>query len=467
MRKLLLTIFPAYGLSRSLASTTLWSICLRVAGMATTFLVGVQLARYLKPAGFGTYGVLMALVALLGVAAQIGSPGLATREVAAARTLNNWPVLGGVLKWLTIAVTLVSLLLSAMLLAAVLLWPKPIDAAFRTAAIWGSLLVPLMTITTLISAQLRGLHRIIKGQLLDILIRPLIHSILCLAIFLLYGRLSPATAIALHALAALVALAIGVAWLVTAIPPQVRGARPVAHFRSWLTSATPLWLIDGLRQLDGVYAILLMGLITTAAETGTFRVAVSSAVPLALPITVLNVVLAPTIGRFYELGDRRRLQLLLGASAAAMFGAALLITLTLAVMGKWLIVSLFGPEYAGAATPLLILSAAQTVNGFCGVGTTLLVMVRAERPLMLFFALSVTAGILLAVPLITLHGANGAATAALISTTINALLTWRYSRKNLHLEPSLLGASAFLRHALPGFRRDAAARRPGSLLEDE
>ncbi len=461
MRKLLLSIFPADGLSRSLASTTLWSICLRVAGMATTFLVGVQLARYLKPAGFGTYGVLMALVALLAVAAQIGSPGLATREVAAAQTLHDWPLLGGVLKWLTIAVTLVSLLLSASLLSSIFFWPKPIDPAFRSAAIWGSLLIPLMTITTLISAQLRGLHRVIKGQLLDILIRPLIHSILCLAIFLRYGRLSPATAIALHALAALVALAIGVAWLVTAIPPQARSTRPVARFRSWVTAATPLWLIDGLRQLDGVYAILLMGLITTAAETGTFRVAMSSAVPIALPITVLNVVLAPTIGRFYELGDRRRLQLLLGASAGAMFGAALLITVALALMGKWLIVSLFGPEYAGAATPLLILAAAQTVNGFCGVGTTLLVMVRAERPLMLFFAISVAAGILLAVPLIMRYGANGAATAALIGTIINNLLTWRYSRKHLDLEPSLLSAPAFLGYVLPGFWR------AGHVMEDE
>jgi hypothetical protein len=58
------------SLGRKLIGATVGSAGVRLAGMAVTFLVGVQLARYLGPAGYGIYGSVMAVVTLLAVAAR-------------------------------------------------------------------------------------------------------------------------------------------------------------------------------------------------------------------------------------------------------------------------------------------------------------------------------------------------------------------------------------------------------------
>src|SRR3954451_21338917 len=71
------------SLARRLAEATLGSACVRMAGMLVTLLVGVQLARRIGPEGYGIYGTVMAIVALLVVPAQLGLPQLLTRELSA------------------------------------------------------------------------------------------------------------------------------------------------------------------------------------------------------------------------------------------------------------------------------------------------------------------------------------------------------------------------------------------------
>ena len=75
------------SLARQLAETTIASAAVRIIGIGVTFLVGVQLSRYLGPAGYGVYGTVMAIAALLIVPAQLGLTQLATREIAV--TISN------------------------------------------------------------------------------------------------------------------------------------------------------------------------------------------------------------------------------------------------------------------------------------------------------------------------------------------------------------------------------------------
>jgi O-antigen/teichoic acid export membrane protein len=91
----LLSKLPLAAEERALLSTGLSSMVVRLLGMAASFVMGVLLARWLSPAGFGTYGIIVALALVLSVLAQFGLPTVATRQVSVALAQNRWSALRG------------------------------------------------------------------------------------------------------------------------------------------------------------------------------------------------------------------------------------------------------------------------------------------------------------------------------------------------------------------------------------
>ncbi|MCR6496037.1 oligosaccharide flippase family protein [Thermomonas sp. S9] len=87
------------GLGATLLKSVGGATGVSMLGMAFTFLLGWQLARGLGAAGYGIYGVAMAVVSMLGVPSQFGLPQLLTREVAAANAVHDWGRLNGVVRW--------------------------------------------------------------------------------------------------------------------------------------------------------------------------------------------------------------------------------------------------------------------------------------------------------------------------------------------------------------------------------
>lgn len=436
------------GNRRELYSAVFWSLPLRLFGMGATFLLGVLLARYLGAEELGVYGMVLASVLLGSVLVQAGLPLLATRELAGAEARQEWGLLRGLIRGPALLVAGLAGAAAGATALVLLLFDPPLEPNMRSAIAWGLPLLPLLALLTMVSAQLRGLHALLRGQALDLLVRPLILALLVIALFALRQSLDGAEALALHGLATLAALALGAWWLVRAIPPAARHVRPVVTVRAWTRAALPLGAVDVLRQLEGTYTILLVGLIGTAADAGVFRVAVSAAVLVGLPNAMLYVVLAPAVSRYHALGDRRSLQLILGGAALGMVGATLGLTALVWLVGEPLILLLFGEEYRAAFYPLLLLSAVQLVYALFGVGAMLLVNAHEAGAVSRFYAIAVAIGAAAAFPLISQFGASGAAMALIVSTLINGLLTWRHARRALDLDPSLLGSGAFLREEL-------------------
>src|SRR5665213_4286852 len=424
LRRLLALVRPDGRSGSSLVVASFWSLVLRMAGMAVTFLVGVQLARYLGPAGFGIYGFVIGAAMLLSAIGQMGLPTLATREVALAWARRDWGEVRGLLSWFTLGVALLSILLGGLFVTVTWLWPSVGAIQYRQPAIWGAILVPAFALTVLVSAQLRALDRIVLGQSLEILVRPLLMSIFCVVGFLSQGALSANFALFLNMAASALALLLGWWWLAKELPEAVRRARPVRRLRTWFGWGAPLAVTDMFRQLDGVYAVLMMSFLTSPTETGIFRVALSSVVIVQTPLSVLQVVLAPTLARLHGSGEREKLQFLLTAAAALMLAAGCTALLVVAFGGQWLISTVFGHRYAGAWLPFLLLTIAQAISAFFGVGFVQLAMGGAERELTVCYVASVGASIAAAIPLILAWGASGAAAAAIVGMTVTGLSAW-------------------------------------------
>jgi len=415
------------------------SLALRIVGLASTFLLGVVLARALGPAAYGIYGLVTSLAALAMNVALLGTPQLAVREMAIRSAREDWPGVRSLARSFLGATSIASATLGIIAVAlALALGRQPQTAALTFA---GAALAASMSLTALIAAELRGLGRLLKGQFMDIVGRPAAAFVLT-GMALIGGlRLTPAAALWIQVLVAAVAAGVSFGWLSRTMRSAHRGdAR--GEGLHWLRSAIPLGIVDVLRTFDGAYGVILVGILGSAVDLGIYRVAVASAVLVTMPVTILHIVLAPTVSRLHRFGERAELQRVLRFASGSMCLVIVPMLAILLLFGRPLVEFVFGQVYGEAWLPLAILCAAQLILGFFGMGPILLAMADSERHLTFIYVVAVSAGVITAALLIPRYGALGAAAAQVLSTGMIAFLSGRFARRRLALGTTFLPRAA-------------------------
>lgn len=439
------------GLGPRLVRASLGSAGLRVASILLSFVVGVMLARALGTSGYGVYGLAVSTTALLTVPTEFGLPSLVTREVASAHARKDWARMRGIIRWANGVVGIASLVMLVAVGGYLLLRPGTTsDGSFADTLLWAVLLVPLVALGNLRGATLRGLEQVVRGQLPELLLRPgFFVALLAGAIVLAGSSLDAANAMALNVLAAGCAFVIGASMLWRAIPQDCRRAESVTATRAWTASAVPLALTEGMRYLQIHLLVLLLGVLATDTDVGLFRVAAQMAILVAVPISMLNLVVAPFLSRLHAQGDYRRLQKVVGSAAAAMFLGTLFLFAVFAVLGHLLIGALFGAEFEGSYQALVILGLGQVASASLGPNATLLNMSNQERAVTRGFALSLPITLALSVVLIPRLGIEGAAIASVAGVLAWNIWLWRHARRRLGIETSIMAASGLLRNSGP------------------
>ena len=419
-----------------LALTSAWSLALRVAGLASTFLLGIVLARGLGPAEYGVYGLVTTVAALLMTVTQLGTPQLAVRDLSILSQDEDWEGVKRRLIQFGASTTLTALIAGAAATAAASVG----GVASRTVLLiaQGGILTLLMGITSLAASMLRGLGSMLKGQVMDILIRPAL--VFLGALLLLAGdrSIDAVLALWLQIVVTLASSAISIVWIMRCIPKPAWkwSAIPQLFSFDWLRTALPLGLVDMLRQLSGSYSVIVVGWIASAVALGVFRVAVACGVVVAMPVTIFHIILAPRMAQLNEAGQKRELQDLLAGATTAMLAVMIPATLASWFLGKFAISFAFGAQYAAAWLPLFFLCCTQLITAAFGMGPILLAMCGGERRLTLIYILAVGAGILLTVPSTWRWGSTGAAAATTVTALIIGLGSRRYGRTQLGVDVS-------------------------------
>lgn len=413
--------FRGDGMSAVLLRSGAGTVVLRIAGTLLAFLLSVALARTLGPDGYGMYAYVFALV---GIPAQIGLSTLLLRDTARAEAAGDWPTMRGLWRWSSQA----SLAISGVLAAAGVVvyaltsgrW-SPMETA--TAAI-GLVLMPVLGQVNLMGAALRGLRRVVLGQLPDTVLRPGLFLVLVAAV----PSLTSATAMALHTAATLAALLVTML-LVRAAAPWRGAAEPVAHSnafaREWFHSSVPLAITAVLMLVNQQADILLLGVFRSKEEVGAYRVAVSMAGLVAVGLQAGNMVLSPHFARLYAQNDMRRLQILVTQSSRLVVWLALPVVLLCTFFGEPLLRLIFGPRYAGAYAPLAILCWGQLVNVAMGSVGVLLNMTGYERDTLRGVTVAAGINLVLNLVMIPLWGMHGAAISSGTSLAVWNLVLWR------------------------------------------
>ncbi|MDI5890287.1 flippase [Halomonas rhizosphaerae] len=427
------------GLKAQLLRGGIGSIAVKIAHTGLAFLLAVLLARTLGPEGYGIYSFAFALVSLMAVPSQLGLPELMVRETAKAQAHEQWGLLRGLWRWSSLTVWGFSSLIALAALTGIWLFGDGMGNAQRQTLLVSLLLIPLVALGNLRGAALKGLRRVVLGQLPESVLRPAILIGLTSAIWLLVGSITPMSAMGLHAIAAAVAFIIG-AFLLWRARPQSLGASPTPQFQSrqWLSSALPLAMIAGLQLINNQTDIIMLGIFRSPEEVGVYKVVVASAAFVTFGLQAVNAVVSPYFAKYYIEGDMMRFQTIVKLSTRASLVMGLPVASIFLLLGDQLLGVVFGEEYVAGYNALMIIIIGQVVNVCVGLVGTILVMTGNEKSSLFALVVSSLVNVSLNVLLIPFYGIQGAAIASVMTIMLWNFFMWHMVKKKLNIQTGFL-----------------------------
>jgi O-antigen/teichoic acid export membrane protein len=115
-------------------------------------------------------------------------------------------------------------------------------------------------------------------------------------------------AMQLHAVAALIAFAIGAVLFLRARPAESVRATPVYRSRPWLRAILPLALAGGMQALIRSIDVLVLGIFQDDKDVAIYRAAVQTSLLVSFGLTAFDQAVAPQYAALYAKGDMRTLQ---------------------------------------------------------------------------------------------------------------------------------------------------------------
>jgi O-antigen/teichoic acid export membrane protein len=416
---------------------------IRLAHAAIGFATGILLARFLGPSDYGTYTFVMAMVGFLTIPSELGIPGLAVREIAVANKRKDWGTMRGFIVRAHQGIAALSVILIALAALGLVLFGDRI-APVKRECMWLALaLVPLISLGALRGAMLRGLRKVLLGQMPEQVIRPaaLLIGVLAVLAFA-QDRLTPQTMILVQIAATSVAFAWGLVVFIRTRPAQLAAAQPKYSTSAWIRSTIPFGLSAALLLMNGRTDILALGLFHPDSEVGVYRVAVQMVLPVMFAQQAVNAIQAPHIAHLYAAGNMKRLQTMVTQSSRAVLAIAASAAFVVIVFGEPLIRVLFGPEFLGAYKPLVILTIGKTINSAMGSVASLLNMTGHERDTTRIILVAAILNVTLNVLLTPKWGMTGAAIATAVTLVVWNVLMWYVVRRRIGIH-----ASPFMRRA--------------------
>lgn len=441
IRKLATRILEARNRPRSLAGSLVRGFVgtagIKAAHGLLAFATSVVLAKALGSAALGVFSFVIAVAQMLATPGLLGIPGLAIREIAVANARKDFGRMRGFIRWAQGTIGLMSLgiaVVGGVLLVAFGDRLEPV----KLACFWlGLLLIPLISLNALRGSMLRGLRKVVLGQLPEQVIRPLVLLCLLLALPLL-GRPvdSPFVALAIHISAVTIAFLIGFALFFKYRPAELQTARPVSEGSVWLRSSIPFGLTALMQMINGKTDILMLGIFREDAEVGIYRVAIQVAALVVFGLQVVNAIQGPHIAHLYAKGDMQRLQKMITRSSQIVLMIALPTVLAIVVAGPTMIRIVFSPEFEASYLPLVIICVGQLVNASLGSVGWLLNMTGHEKDVTRSIFVGASVNVILNLLLTPRWGAVGAAIATAATLIVWNVIMWRKVRERIGIEPS-------------------------------
>ena len=425
-------LLNALGIDKGIAHDSIVSFLLKILHAGLTLSVAVMLARFMGPAHYGIYAFVFSLVTLFTIPVQLGLPILVVRETAAARVRQEWETFGQIWRWSNQLVLIASSIVVVGGAALLLFFWEHVSFTMRWAYFWALPLIPLLSLAALHGAALRGLDRVFVGQLPDHILRLGLFAAMLLA-WLSWSRgITAASAVFLHAIAALAALIFAYAAL-RRVRPTIKSQERISYnqTRAWVLNIIPLGFVAAAHVINTRSDIILLGILTDAESVGVYQVSIQAAQAVAMGIGAVALVIGPRFAALFETGQTAALQRLATFSTRSVVVLTLPVVTLLVLGGEVLIQVVFGSDYRSAYYPMVVLASGQLIIAGFGSVVVLLTMTGYESATAKGLAFAAGLNMILNLFLIPRFGIIGASMATTLSVLFWNLILWNYARKNL------------------------------------
>ena len=352
---------------------------LRLLGAALGFAAQIVIARAL---GLTQYGQFMYAVAIINLSVLFAKFGLDTTQLKLVSVYvgeKSDSRLRGLLRF-SDAVVAPAGLVVGVIATLVLVWTGGWPASEQP---WGMPLlvvaIPVIALTTLRSASLLGIGRVVTSNAPELLIRPLILMVGTLVASHYLAAVQAQHGLMIFLLAVSTSLLLSTVWLKTDDGiVRARSASPEYETRKWMDTSTT-FLVSGvaffaLTQAD----ILIVGALLGNDQLGGYAAAARCAIYVQFLLVAVQRAVAPMLSQHYSTGDTPGTQRILDVVAAVSSISGILAGVVVIVFAEP-IMGLFGPEFRQASVLLQILGSAQVLRALTGVTNTTMNMTGHHR----------------------------------------------------------------------------------------
>lgn len=389
----------------------------KVFSLAAAMLISVILARYLGPESYGVYVFVTAFIPLVAAPITGGLPALLTREVAKNdndETRANFWATVTTTRRITIRASAIPLIFS---LIGVFCY-APFSIGFMASACL--MAVPFLILEAANNGFIRGLRKPVLAEFSRKVAQPLCLGVLIVGL-VANDLLTVPTAVLCFIAAAACSTMTSYLIYRKARPSQSPSDRTAAEQSAFFRTLLSISAVTLLIELNMQMGVLILGALDQHAEAGAFRIAQRASQLAILPVSIINLILAPRIATAYQDGDTTELQRLATRAGRSCFLVALPSVPLFWFFGELLIEAIFGESYiSSTATALFVLVTGQAIALVFGSVWTLMMMTGHEGRAMKGLMSAVALQLVLCLLLTPAHGALGAAIATSIS-----LIFWR------------------------------------------
>lgn len=415
------------------------TLAVKVSGTGLNFAANIVLARLLGASSYGAYGFALAWTEILTIPAVLGLDQLLAREVAYLRQKQEWASIKYLLRQSDRLVILSSIVVTLLAVVLVSFLEGTIDPEMSQALYISLALIPITAMMLEREGFLRGLGRVVSGQLPNQLVKQAAFlTIIGIMVYCFAPAMSGADAVAYNVVGGILALSLSISLLRYYRPKHVKTAVQIRLPRKVFVAALPFTVIAGLSVINAQADVVMLGFMIGAEETGIYRIITRLVMLIGIALLAVNIPLGPAISELYAKNDIKKIQELTTKAAVVATTIAFPVAVAFFFTGEWILLFLFGHEFEKGATALALLAVGQLFNALAGSVGVLLAMTKYEKLVIVGLSISGIINIGLNFLLIPSFGIEGAAVAAMTSMFIWNLLLVYFVWKKLDIQPSLL-----------------------------
>jgi len=397
--------------TQTLLRGSVGSLIMRACSIGIRMLVSILLARLLGASGYGVYAYAVVLLGFLSIPTTLGLDHVLLRYVSAYKETRSWSALKGLLRFsatlatgAAVSVTLVSLAIIALL--------PGIEWNLRATMLITLALTPIVVLTSLRQASLRGLDHPVLALVPEGILNPVVLlMVVGGAYFLMGGHLRPPHVALANATGWVVAFAIGTLFLLRKLTEPVRVSTPTYEKTKWMAMVPPLIFIGGAYFVVSRGEVVVLGALGTSRDVGLYTIASRGAELMLFMYDAMTLAGASLFSAIYATGDMKELQRYTSLVTKSILWISLPVYLGFMVIAPWFL-GLFGAEFVEGVGALRVLATTYFLSSVGGFVIIMLYMTGHQRDVAIVMGIIAVGNVALSFLLIPRLGVMGAAIAS-------------------------------------------------------